>query len=177
MQQIIELIPLIIFFTTYKLYDLIFATAALIVASLAVIIITYITTKKVPMTALVSTIILVIFGSWTILANDELFIKIKPTIVNILFALVLIVGFFNSKLLVIKKLLESAIEMDNKYWQVLSVRWAMLFCFLAILNELIWRNFSTDFWVQFKVFGMLPITIIFMLLNIPFLKKNAKFNV
>jgi intracellular septation protein len=170
-RNILEFAPLLIFFVIYKWQDLIIATAALVAATTVTVIISYVLEKKVPMMPLVSAIILGIFGTLTVVFEDEFFIKIKPTIVNILFSVVLIGGALLKKS-VLKHLLGHAITMPEKAWLQFSIRWGVFFLLLAGMNEFIWRSFDTDFWVKFKVFGMLPMTILFMLSQVPFLKKH-----
>lgn len=172
-----DFLPLIIFFSVYKLSNhpqpIIPATIFLVISSIIALIIAYILTKKIAKMPLISAILLGIFGGITIFSGNDIFIKLKPTLLNALFATILFIGYFMKKPL-LGYLFEGAIEMSHKAWLSFSLRWAFLFSFLAILNEFIWRNFSTDFWVQFKVFGMLPISIIFALINIPFILKHSK---
>jgi len=118
-------------------------------------------------------VLLSVFGSITIISGNPIFIKIKPTLLNILIAIALFVGVYFKKPL-FKYLMESAIKMDDQAWLKYSARWAYFFLFLAGVNEFIWRNFPEAFWVNFKVFGMLPLTITFMLCQLPFLKKHAE---
>jgi intracellular septation protein len=158
---ILDLAPLAAFFIAYRLYDLIWATGALIAATLISLAITYLREKRVAMAPLISGTLVAVFGGMTILLNDELFIKMKPTLVNSLFALVLLVGVYGFKRGLLKPLLQMAFTITDEGWRVLSLRWGYFFVFLAALNEIIWRNFSTDFWVSFKVFGMFTITILF----------------
>ena len=168
-QFILDLGPLAAFFITYKTVGLIEATAALVVATLLSLTYTYIKTKKIAPMPLVTGIMVTVFGGLTIWLNDEHFIKIKPTIVNLLFALILLGGLWFKKPL-LKVALGSAMELEERGWVVLSKRWGFYFIFLAGLNECIWRNFSTDFWVNFKVFGMFALTIAFTCAQIPLIK-------
>ncbi len=171
-----EYLPLIIFFAVYKFSKapkpLVEATIYLIITTIIAIIITYILTKKIPMVTLFSGIILSIFGGLTIFSGNELFIKMKPTLVNLVFAAILFFGYFTKRPL-LSHLFSSALTMPNHAWLSLSLRWGCFFIFLALLNETIWRNFSTDFWVQFKLFGMTPISIIFMIFQMPFIIRNS----
>lgn len=169
--------PLAIFFISYKFSGspnpLMFATICLMIATCLALIISYILTKKISMMALFSGIILGTFGSLTLIFKDEIFIKMKPTIVNMIFALILFYGSLAKKPL-ISYLFGSQLKMSNQAWIKLSWRWAWFFIFLALLNEAIWRNFSTDFWVQFKVFGMMPISLIFTISQMPFMMREMK---
>jgi intracellular septation protein len=176
-----DYLPLIIFFIAYKvpksflinyhLEPLIFATICLVFTAIISLIISYILIKKISQIALFSTIILTIFGSLTAIFNDEIFIKIKPTIINLIFAIILIVSYLKKKP-ILAILFESQIQMSKQSWLTLSLRFGCYFIFLAILNEIIWRNFTTDFWVDFKVFGMMTLSIIFMILQFPFMVRN-----
>lgn len=167
----IDLAPLAAFFIGYRFGDLMLATALIIATTLACLTISYIIERKIALSPLISGILVAVFGGLTLALNDEYFIKIKPTIINLLFAVVLIGGVVIFKRGLLKFLLEAAFSLTDEGWRVLSLRWGMFFVFLAILNEIIWRNFSTDFWVSFKVFGMLTCTIAFTLSQIPLMKR------
>ena len=172
-----DYLPLIVFFACYKLAKtpdpLITATTYMIITTFIALIISYLLTKKIAKIALFSGIILGVFGGLTILLKDDLFIKIKPTIINLIFAAILFYGYFSKKPL-LSYLIGDQIKMSDRAWLTLSARWVIFFIFLSILNEIIWRNFSTDFWVQFKVFGMMPLSIIFTLSQLPFMIKEIK---
>lgn len=174
-----DYLPLIVFFACYKLAKtpdpLITATIWMIITTFVALIISYFLTKKIPMVALFSGALLGIFGGLTILLKDDIFIKTKPTIINLLFAAILLYGYFAKKPF-LSYLLGEQIKMGNHAWLTLSARWAIFFIFLALLNEIIWRNFSTDFWVQFKVFGMMPISLIFTVSQVPFMIREMKKN-
>ena len=165
--------PLVAFFAGYQLGDLMLATALIIVATLVSLAITYRVEKKIARSPLISGILVTIFGGLTLALNDELFIKMKPTIVNCLFAIILLAGAFIYKKGVLSYLLDMAFQLSERGWWLLSVRWGIYFLFLAALNEVIWRSFSTDFWVQFKVFGMMTCTIVFMLTQLPLIKRYS----
>lgn len=172
-----DYLPLIVFFACYKLAKtpdpLITATIYMIITTFIALIVSYFLTKKIPMVALASGIVLGIFGGMTILFKNEIFIKTKPTIINLLFAAILFYGYFAKKPL-LSYLLEGQVKMSNQAWLTLSMRWGLFFICLAGLNEIIWRNFSTDFWVQFKVFGMMPISMIFTISQVPFMIREIK---
>ncbi|NBV06357.1 MAG: septation protein A [Proteobacteria bacterium] len=169
--------PLVVFFIFYKFSagsnQLITATIALMIATLIALVISYILTKKIAKMALFSGLILGIFGTATIILRDEIFIKMKPTVINLLFAAILFYCYFAKKLW-LSNLLGSKVQISNKAWLTLSWRWGCFFVLLACVNEVIWRNFSTDFWVQFKVFGMMPISLIFTISQIPFMINEIK---
>ncbi|MFT7099171.1 MAG: intracellular septation protein [Rickettsiales bacterium] len=174
---ICDFLPLLIFFLVYKISNdpkpIIPATIALVVTTFVALTINYVVTKKIAKVPLFSALLLGFFGLLTIFSGDDFFIKIKPTLINLLFASILMFGVFAKKPL-LKMLLGNSFVISDKAWLTLSMRWAFFFIFLAILNEFIWRNFSTDFWVQFKVFGILPLSIIFTLSQIPYLIKQQK---
>ncbi len=172
-----DYLPLIIFFAFFKLSNssnpLLSATLAMMIATFLALIISYFLLKKIPKIALFSAIILGFFGGLTLFLHNEIFIKIKPTVVNLTFASILIFGYFKKRPF-ISYLLGEQIKMDIDAWLKLSLRWGIFFIFLATLNEIIWRNFSTEFWVQFKVFGMMPISIIFTISQMPFMIGEIK---
>ena len=172
-----DFVPLIIFFAVYKTSKsedpLIEATLYLVGATIIAVIISYILTKKIAKVALFSAAILGFFGGLTVLLQDDIFIKLKPTIINSIFSVILFVGYYYKKPF-LSYLLGEKIRMSQEAWLKLSFRWAVYFICLAILNEIIWRNFSTDFWVQFKVFGMTPISFIFTFSQLPFMIKEMK---
>jgi intracellular septation protein len=172
-----DYLPLIIFFICYKFAKtpnpLITATIFMVLTTIVALIISYILTKTIPMVALVSGLVLSVFGGLTIFLQDDIFIKIKPTIINLIFAAILLYGYLSKKAF-LSYLLGEQIKMSEKAWLTLSMRWAIFFIFLALLNETIWRNFPTDFWVQFKVFGMMPISIFFTISQLPFMMREMK---
>lgn len=171
--------PLIIFIAVYKFSSapnpLIPATLYLLASTLFALIISYILTKKIAKMPLISAIILGIFGGLTLISGNDLFIKIKPTLINLIFAAILFFGYITKRPL-IKHLFGGSLKMEDKAWLTLALRWGYFFIFLALLNEAIWRNFATDFWVNFKLFGVLPISMIFTLSQVPFMIKNMQKN-
>ncbi len=172
-----DYLPLIVFFICYKFSNtpnpLITATIFMVITTAIALLVSYVLTKTIPTVALFSAIVLAVFGSLTVFLQNDIFIKIKPTIINLIFATILLYGFFTKKPL-LSYLLGEQIKMENKAWITLSLRWAGLFIALAILNEIIWRNYSTDFWVQFKVFGMMPISLLFTISQLPFMMREIK---
>lgn len=172
-----DYLPLIVFFVCYKFArtpePLITATIWMVITTFIALIICYFLTREIPMVALISGIVLGIFGGLTIMLKDDIFIKTKPTIINLAFAAILFYGYLTKKPF-LSYLLEGQIKMHKDAWLTLSMRWAWFFIFLAGLNEIIWRYFSTDFWVQFKVFGMMPISLIFTISQIPFMMKEMR---
>jgi intracellular septation protein len=113
-----------------------------------------------------------VFGALTLWLQDDLFIKVKPTIVNTRFGAVLLGGLFFGKAL-LGYVFESAFRLDAEGWRKLTFRWGLFFFFLAIANEVVWRNFSTDFWVAFKVWGIMPITLVFTFTQMPLIMRHS----
>ena len=146
------------------------ATAVFMVAILVALVISYALTRRLPMMALVSAVVVLVFGSLTLILQDETFIKLKPTIIYLLFAGTLFGGLmFGKSLLAV--VFDQMFNLTEQGWRKLTFRWALFFLALAVLNEAIWRTQSTDFWVAFKAFGVLPITFIFAALQYPLLMK------
>jgi intracellular septation protein len=170
LRLLLDFCPLVVFFVAYKTAGLLAATAALIVLTLVSLVITYVLEKRVATMPLVSGIAVTVLGGLTLFLHDEVFIKMKPTFVNLLFAAILLGGLCFKKAL-FKHVLGHAMQMHDEGWWKLSLRWGVFFVFLAALNEVIWRNFSTDFWVNFKVFGMFSLTMLFTIAQIPMIKQ------
>ena len=166
--------PLAIFFFYYYSNDknLSAAIPPLIVATLIALGVVWFFEKKIPPMPLVSGILITFFGGLTIYFDDPIFIYLKPTIINILFALALLFGKYFTKETVLKKILGKSIPLSDLGWELLNRRWMFFFFGLAILNEFIWRTQTEEFWVNFKVWGMLPITIIFTGFQIPLINKH-----
>ena len=166
--------PLIIFFYYYydNSKDLKIAIPPFIIATLIALLIVWILEKKIPKMPLVGGILITLFGGLTIYFDNPVFIYVKPTIINILFGLALIFGRYFTNEPVLKKLMGKSISLTNEGWEMLNKRWIYFFFALAILNEIVWRTQSEEFWVNFKVWGMLPITIIFTGFQIPLINKH-----
>ncbi|MBQ0822497.1 septation protein A [Microvirga terrae] len=147
------------------------ATGVFIVATVIALGISYGLTRKLPIMPMVSGIVVVVFGGLTLFLQDETFIKLKPTIVNTMFGLVLLGGLYFRKPL-LQIVLDSVFELDEEGWRKLTLRWALFFFALAALNEIVWRTQTTDFWVSFKVFGIMPLTIAFALAQTPLLLRH-----
>ena len=166
--------PLVIFFYYYydSSKDLKVAIPPFIIATIIALIIMWVLEKKIPKVPLVSGVLITLFGGLTIYFNNPVFIYIKPTIINILFGLGLIFGKFFTNEPVLKKLMGKSISLTNEGWEILNKRWMYFFFGLALLNEFIWRTQTEEFWVNFKVWGMLPITIIFTGFQVPLINKH-----
>ncbi|MTI17853.1 septation protein A [Rhodobacteraceae bacterium RKSG542] len=148
------------------------ATAAFMVAITISLGVSYYLTRQLPIMPVVSGIVVLVFGALTLYLQDELFIKLKPTIVNCLFGTILLGGLFFGKSL-LGYVFDSAFKLDDEGWRKLTLRWGVFFFVLAIINEIVWRNFSTDFWVDFKVFGFMPITMVFTMAQLPLIQKHS----
>ena len=166
--------PLAIFFFYYynSGKNLSVAIPPLIVATLVALTIVWFFEKKIPPMPLVSGILITFFGGLTIYFNNPIFIYIKPTIINILFGFSLIIGKFFTKEPILKKLMGNSIALTNEGWEILTRRWVYFFFGLAILNELVWRTQTEEFWVNFKVWGLLPITFIFTAIQVPLINRH-----
>ena len=163
--------PLLIFFIYYKKFGMTEAILPLIIATIVATGILYFVEKKIPKVPIISAVIVSLFGGLTLYFDNKIFFYMKPTIVNLLFAFVLFFGSFFLKKNLLKSLLESSIQLEQRGWELLNKRWMIFFIFLAFLNEIVWRTQTEDFWVKFKVFGIIPITFIFMIFQINLIKK------
>ena len=171
-KSLIEIIPLILFFIANAKYGIIVATKIFVITTLIALVVSYLHLKKVSTPLLITSFLVLIFGGLTIFFKDPTFIKLKPTIVYFLFSLFLFVGLALKKNF-LQIYLSNLIKINDTGWNILTKRWGIFFLLMALLNETIWRNFSTDFWVSFKVFGFLPLTIIFTLLQQNLIKKYS----
>ncbi len=177
---LVELGPLVVFFLVNSQahrfiadakHAIFWGTGAFMVATVIALVASRALFGRVPVMPLVSGFFVLVFGGLTLVLQDELFIKMKPTIVNSIFAAALFSGLiFGQPLL--KYLFGKVFQLTEKGWQILTLRWAWFFVALAILNEIVWRLFSTDFWIGFKVFGVMPITIVFAASQIALLKRH-----
>jgi len=168
----LDLGPLALFFFANSRYGIFAATATFMVAVVAALIVSYVMTRHLPIMPVVTAIIVLIFGGLTLALHNDTFIKLKPTIIYTLFGGVLLGGlYFNKPLLGV--VFDSLFHLTDEGWRKLTLRWAIFFLALAVLNEIVWRNASTDFWVNFKVFGVVPLTFLFGALQVPLLKKYA----
>ena len=158
----VDLGPLLVFFFANAQWGIMTATAVFMVAIVLSFFCSYWIERRIPILPLVTAVIVLIFGGLTIILNDALFIKVKPTIINCLFGVVLIAGLIFKRLF-LELLFGSAFKLTEQGWRILTIRWACFFFLLAVLNEIVWRSVSTDMWVNFKVFGIMPLTIIFSL--------------
>lgn len=152
------------------------ATGAFMIATIVALIAGWTLERKIPVMPLVSGIFVLLFGGLTLYLADEIFIKLKPTLVNCLFAAILFGGLLFGKPL-LKPLFGAAVQLTDRGWRILTIRWAVFFVVLAALNEIVWRGFSTDFWVSFKLFGIMPLTFLFAAAQTPlFLREQIPDN-
>ena len=168
----VEIGPLAIFFGGNAYRGIFFATAAYMVAMAVALAVSYGIERRIPTLPLVTAVVVGVFGGLTLWLQDEVFIKLKPTIVNALFGLVLLGGMAFGKNY-LRTVLGSAMALDERGWHKLAWRWGFFFLAMAALNEVVWRNVSTDTWVSFKVFGLLPLTFAFALAQVPLMQRHA----
>ena len=167
---ILELGPLALFFAVYSRLGIFAATGVLMAGVLVTLIVSYAMLKRIPIMPLVTAVIVLIFGSLTLIFHDETLIKIKPTALYILFGVALFVGLRLKKPL-LKILFDGALHVTDEGWRKLTWRWAFFFLALAVLNEIVWRTQTIDMWVKFKTFGFLPLTLLFALAQAPLMMK------
>ena len=168
--------PLLIFFGVYYKNDksLIIAIPPLIISTLIAVFIVYILEKKIPYVPLIGALLISIFGGLTIFFKNPIFLYLKPTIINILFAVILLLGKLVSNKNLLKLFLKNSIKLEENGWDKLLYRWIFFFIFLSVLNELVWRTQTEEFWVNFKVWGILPLTFLFTVFQIPLIQKYKK---
>jgi intracellular septation protein len=162
--------PLILFFAANARFGIYAATASFMVAIVVALCVSYTLTRHLPVMPLVTAILVLIFGGLTLVLHDELFIKVKPTIIYLLFAGALLGGLAFRKPL-LGMVFDSVFNLTEEGWRKLTLRWAVFFLVLAVLNEIVWRTQTTDFWVSFKLFGVVPLTMLFGALQVPLLNK------
>ncbi len=163
--------PLALFFIVYSIEGLLPATAVLLAATAVGLLLSLILLRRVPMMPLVTAAVVGIFGGLTLWLQDETFIKMKPTIVNAIFAAILLGGYAMRRL-PLQYVLGTSLEMTETGWRLLTLRLGLFFAAMAGLNELVWRSQSTDVWVAFKVFGLIGLTVAFMLAQMPLIARH-----
>lgn len=171
LKLVLEMGPLVAFFVTNWKFGIFPATGVLMACVVLTLVASWLLTRHLPIMPLVTCVAVVFFGVLTFLFNDELFIKLKPTIVNSIFGAVLLGALaFGKPLLPI--VLDSVMRLTEEGWRKLTLRWGLFFFVLAALNEIVWRTQTTDFWVSFKAFGIMPITIAFALAQAPLIMRH-----
>ena len=167
----VEAGPLVVFFVVNSRAGIFSGTAAFMVAILISVALSWRMERRLPVLPLVSAAFVLVFGGLTLYLADELFIKLKPTIVNALFAAILLGGLAAGQTF-LKPLLGSAFQLSDVAWRTLTLRWGLFFIVLAILNEIVWRNTSTEFWIGFKLFGAMPLTLVFAAAQTPLILRH-----
>ncbi len=164
--------PLVLFFAANAKFGIYAATGAFMVAVLLALAVSYVMTKHIAIMPVVTAVIVLVFGGLTLILHDDLFIKLKPTIIYVLFGGILLGGLaFNKQFL--SMLFDQMFHLTPEGWRKLTWRWALFFLFLAVVNEVVWRTQTTDFWVSFKLFGVVPMTLVFGALQYSLLVKYA----
>ena len=167
----LELGPLLVFFVANAHWNVFVGTAAFMVAVVVALVVSYSLTRSVPMMALLSTVVVIVFGGLTLVLHDAMFIKLKPTIIYTLFGTILLAGLAVGRPL-LTIVFHEVFELTPEGWRKLTIRWALFFLAMAVLNEIVWRTQSTDFWVTFKAFGVLPLTALFAALQYPLVTRH-----
>lgn len=187
LKMVLELGPLVVFFfansrgewlashfpVLSEMGGPIFIATGLFMAATAIaLVVSWVLTRTLPMMPLISGLVVFVFGALTLWLQNDTFIKMKPTIVNTLFGAILLGGLFFGKSL-LGYVFHAAFKLTDEGWRKLTLRWGLFFIVLAVMNEVVWRNFSTDFWVAFKVWGTMPITIFFTLSQMPLIMRHS----
>jgi intracellular septation protein len=170
-RSLIDFGPLVLFFAAYRLFDLYVATATVMAAAVAAVFLGYLADRKLHPVPLATAVIVVIFGGLTLYLHNDMFIKMKPTMIYGLFAATLLGGLYFNRLFV-KYILAAAVSLADEKWRILTVRFGGFFIAMALLNELIWRNFSEQVWVYFHSFGATILLLLFSFSQVPFMLKH-----
>jgi intracellular septation protein len=172
LKLLLDIGPLVLFFAANARLGIFVATAAFMVAVLIALAVSYVITRHVAIMPLVTAVIVLVFGSLTLVLHDELFIKLKPTIIYVLFGGTLLAGLAMDKPF-LSILFDQMFHLTEEGWRKLTWRWVFFFFALAVLNEIVWRTQTTDFWVSFKLFGVVPLTFLFGALQMPLINKYS----
>ncbi|HEY4983178.1 MAG TPA: septation protein A [Pseudolabrys sp.] len=172
LKLVLDIGPLVLFFAANAKFGIYAATGSFMVTVLIALAVSYVMTRHIAVMPLVTAAIVLVFGGLTLFLHDDLFIKLKPTIIYVLFGGTLLVGLALGKPL-LGLLFESVFHLTEEGWRKLTWRWALFFLLLAIVNEIVWRTQTTDFWVSFKLFGVVPLTFVFGALQYPLLVKYS----
>jgi intracellular septation protein len=173
LKLLLDMGPLVVFFLAYFKGNIFIATGAFMAATVAAIAVYWLKTRHIPMSQIITLAIVLVFGGLTLALDDPRFIKMKPTMIYVLFSAILFGGLVTGRSL-LKVVFETAFPpLTEAGWRILTIRWALFFAFLAVLNEIIWRSFSEEFWVSFKLFGFLPLTIVFAMAQIGVMNRHA----
>lgn len=171
LKPLVDFGPIVLFFIAFKMSGLMAATAILIVATVVLLGLNYALTRHVALMPLITAIIVTVFGGLTLWLDDERFVKLKPTIVQAMFALILFGGILLRKP-TLQYVLGEALKMTDDGWRQLTWRFALFFSAMAVLNEIVWRSVSTELWVDFKVFGIIGLTMLFSIAQMPLMKRH-----
>jgi intracellular septation protein len=172
LKLVLDIGPLVLFFAANAKFGIFAATAAFMVAVVAALLVSYVMIRQWPIMPVVTAIVVVVFGGLTLALHDDTFIKLKPTIIYSLFGAILLGGYvFEKPFLAI--VFDAMFHLTPEGWRKLTLRWALFFLVMAVLNEAVWRTQTTDFWVNFKLFGFVPLTFLFAALQFPLLTRYA----
>jgi intracellular septation protein len=172
LKLVLDIGPLVLFFAANSKFGIFAATGAFMVAVLIALAVSYVLTRHIAIMPVVTAVIVLVFGGMTLFLHDDLFIKLKPTIIYVLFGGTLLAGLALDKPF-LSILFDQMFHLTDEGWRKLTWRWALFFLALAIANEIVWRNASTDFWVSFKLFGVVPLTFLFGALQMPLINKYS----
>jgi intracellular septation protein len=172
LKLVLDIGPLVLFFATNAKFGIYAATGTFMAAILIALAVSYVMTRHLAVMPLVTAVIVLLFGGLTLILHDDQFIKLKPTIIYVLFGGTLVGGLVFGKPL-LGMVFDSVFQLQEEGWRKLTWRWAFFFFALAILNEIVWRTQTTDFWVSFKLFGVVPLTFLFAALQVPLLTKYS----
>jgi intracellular septation protein len=170
LKLLLEMGPLVLFFFTNWKFGIFPATGVLMAGVVIALIASWVLTRHLPIMPVVTAVAVVFFGALTFFFHDELFIKLKPTIVNTIFGTILLGGLALGRPL-LPVVLDSVLQLKEEGWRKLTFRWGLFFYVLAIINEIVWRTQTTDFWVSFKALGIMPLTIVFALAQVPLIMR------
>lgn len=173
MRNLLDMAPLVCFFVAYQVAGLLPATAVMVVATVITLIGIYVLEKRIALLPLLSGSMVCIFGLMTLVFHDETFIKMRPTVVNAMFGAVLLIGALGFQRGLLRHVFSFAFDLSERGWLILSRRWGLFFLLLAMINELVWRNVSTEIWVNVKVFGYMGLTMVFTLLQMKLIARES----
>jgi intracellular septation protein len=174
LRSMADFVPLAAFFAGYHFGDILTATVAMVTATALTLAFIYLRERRIALLPLISGLCVLVFGGLTVILNDELFIKLRPTIVNCLFAATLLIGAYGFRAGLLKHVFAFAFELSERGWLTLSKRWGFFFLSLALINECAWRNLETNDWVTFKVFGFTGLTLLFSLTQLPLITRETE---
>jgi intracellular septation protein len=172
LKLVLDIGPLVLFFAANSKFGIYVATGGFMVAVLIALAVSYVLTRHIAIMPVVTAVIVLVFGGLTLVLHDDLFIKLKPTIIYVLFGGTLLAGLAMNKPF-LSILFDQMFHLTDEGWRKLTWHWALFFLALAVLNEIVWRTQTTDFWVGFKLFGVVPLTFLFGALQVPLINKYS----